>query len=124
MTKSKLAHLIENEFLQHDTRAKATMDALRITASNMFNLLVQHFRPLYNNFRNDHVMLRLLTQSDGFIEVTENQTIIYLWLKGSFQKHQLKVFEQFLSKMAHWINQYFSDRIKPLSLVIFKGDFS
>ena len=102
--KSRLRLLIDNHYRLYDTRRKETLDALRITASNMFAALLADFRPLYDNRRNDHVMLRNLTRAPGFLR-RENGTVhVELWLKGHFEPEQLRVFEHFLDKTSAQIN--------------------
>lgn len=115
---SKLNFLIENHFKQHDTRAKGMLDALRVSASNMFANLVSDFRPLYANHRNDHVMLRQLTRADGFIETVDGRCTISLWMKGTYQKKQLKAFREFLYLLSHKINDHFGPDFTPLQIVL------
>ena len=52
-------------------RRKAFMDAIRLSSRNIFYCLMDIFRPLYNNYRDDHVILRELTRSLGIIEKRE-----------------------------------------------------
>jgi hypothetical protein len=115
---SKLEFLNENHFKRHDTRAKGLLDALRVTASNMFAALMSDFRPLYANHRNDHAMLRQLTRADGFIETQNGRTVVSLWLKGSYQKKQLEAFDKFLNLLSHKINKHFGNDFTPLHIRI------
>ncbi len=101
---SRLRLLIDNHYRLLDTRRKETMDALRITASNMFAGLVTVFRPIYRNYRNDHVMLRNLTRADGFIRCADGTLEVRLWLKGRFQPWQIRAFSAFLAEMTERIN--------------------
>jgi molybdopterin converting factor small subunit len=117
---SKLNRLIENNFKRHDTRAKAMLDALRVTASNMFASLVADFRPLYGNHRNDHAMLRQLTRADGFVETKNGHTIVSLWLKGTYQKKQLEAFDKFLNLLSNKINNHFGSSFIPLQIRLLK----
>ena len=97
---SRLRLLIDNRYRLLDSRCKEMLDALRISASNMFAALVAVFRPIYGNYRNDHVMLRNLTRADGFLH-NDGQTLhVRLWLKGRFQDRQLKAFRAFLAEMS------------------------
>ena len=43
------------------------MDVIKITARNMFYARLCPFRKLYDNFRDDHVILRNLSRSVGFV---------------------------------------------------------
>ncbi|GAH19511.1 unnamed protein product [marine sediment metagenome] len=47
---------------------KSFMDAIRLSSLNIFYCLMDIFRPLYNNYRDDHVILRELTRAMGIIE--------------------------------------------------------
>ena len=119
---SKLGLLIEQGFRRHDNAAKALMDGLRISASNMFAILIMDFRPIYKNHRNDHVMLRQLSRADGFIETRDGRTNISLWLKGSYQKAQIKSFQEFLHLISRKINNHFGKSIIPVNIQLLKGN--
>ncbi|OQB89621.1 MAG: hypothetical protein BWX83_01078 [Candidatus Cloacimonetes bacterium ADurb.Bin117] len=97
---SRMQLLIDQHYRFLDTRCKETMDALRITAANAFAELADIFRPIYGNHRNDHVMLRNLTRSDGFVRVADGLMEVRFWLKGRYQKHQLDKFQDFLDAIA------------------------
>ena len=92
------------------------MDAIRIIAYNMFRAMIGIFRPIYNNYRNDHVMLRMLTRTDGFIWRTGQIIHIQLWLKGRYQLHQKKIFQSFIDKMNHFINGHFQKRAATVKI--------
>ncbi len=106
---SRLRLLIDNHYRFYDTRRKETLDALRITASNMFARLLSVFRPLYDNRRNDHAVLRNLTRADGFLHREEGILHVELWLKGRFEPAQIHIFKNFLDEISARIN----DRIPP-----------
>ena len=118
---SKLELLIEQGFKRHDKSDKALLDALRISASNMFAILMTDFRPIYKNHRNDHVMLRMLSRADGFIETRGGRTTVLLWLKGSYQKKQLKAFQEFLNLMSRKINTHFGESIIPVNIKLLQS---
>jgi hypothetical protein len=46
---------------------KALLDAVRITCRNVFRHALNTFRPIYDNYRDDHEVLRALTRSSGVI---------------------------------------------------------
>jgi len=71
---SRLEELIANEFSRLDTRRKSLMDVIKITARNMFYIRLSPFRKLYDNFRDDHVILRNLSRSVGFV-LFDSQTV-------------------------------------------------
>ena len=107
---SRVEILIKGCYQRPDIRKKAMMDAIRIIAYNMFRAMIGIFRPIYNNYRNDHVMLRMLTRTDGFIWRTGQIIHIQLWLKGRYQLHQKKIFQSFIDKMNNFINGHFRKR--------------
>ena len=51
------------------------MDVIKILARNIFYKLLRIFRPIYDNFREDHKLLRELTQASGIIEIKKNVMI-------------------------------------------------
>ena len=116
--KSRLEGLIEDAYQKPDIRRKALMDALRVTAHNIFRDMMAIFRPIYGNYRNDHVMLRMLTRTDGFMWTTDNAIQIRLWLKGRYANHQKKAFRTFISAMTDFINGHFADRAKKVQIEI------
>ncbi|MDP8217565.1 MAG: hypothetical protein P9M03_02440 [Candidatus Theseobacter exili] len=66
---SRLDALIEEKYFRIDTVAKSVLDMLRILARNAFyELLTEDFRPLYDNLRDDHVILRTLIKAPGRIK--------------------------------------------------------
>jgi transposase len=64
---SRFEELIDNEYSRLDTRRKSLMDVIKITTRNMFYTRLYPFRKLYDNFRDDHVILRNLSRSVGFV---------------------------------------------------------
>ncbi len=99
-SQSRLQLLIDNHYRLLDSRCKATLDALRIAAANLFAALVARFRPLYGNHRNDHVMLRQLTRADGFLHRDGQTVYVRLWLRGRFQDWQTRAFRRFLAEVS------------------------
>lgn len=117
--RSRLELLIELRYERPDMRRKAMMDALRVTASNMFRQLLEPFRGIWGNHRNDHVMLRMLTRCDGYIGSRDGFVEISLWLKGRYQPHRIRAFGSFLAGMQTFINGHFTGRADPVRLRIF-----
>jgi hypothetical protein len=64
---SRLEMLIEQDFRKLDSAKKALMDGIKITARNLFYLLLRPFKEAYNNYRDDHVLFRHLTRSHGLL---------------------------------------------------------
>lgn len=116
--KSRLKTLIEETYQRPDIRKKALMDALRVTAHNMFQNVMDIFRPIYGNYRNDHVMLRMLTRTDGFIWISNSTIQVRLWLKGRYANYQKKHFEIFIGTMTEFINAHFAGRAQKVEIKI------
>ncbi len=115
---SRLEGLIKGAYQRPDIRKKAMMDALRVIAHNIFRNMMGVFRPIYGNYRNEHVMLRMLTRTDGFMWTDGNVIQIRLWIKGRYAQHQKKIFQKFLATMTNIINQHFLGRAKKIQIEI------
>ena len=98
-TQSKRHLLIDGDYRLLDTRKKAMLDALRVTAANLFRNVQERFRVLDGNFRDDHAMLRLLSRCPGTVEQTEETVTITLWLPGTLQPHRLRAMEALLAQL-------------------------
>ncbi|HIM11953.1 TPA: hypothetical protein EYM26_14265 [Candidatus Poribacteria bacterium] len=116
--KYRIDILVSRSYQRPDIRKKAMMDALRITAHNMFQNMFRLFRPIYGNYRNDHTMLRMLTRADGFIWSEDEVIQIRLWLKGRFQTHHKKAFQSFIHRLNSFSNEHFGNRAAPLNIRI------
>ncbi len=64
---SRLEDLIKQDYRKLDNTKKALMDGIKITARNLFYLLLQPFKKGYNNYRDDHVLFLHLTRSHGLL---------------------------------------------------------
>ncbi len=93
---SKLQLLIDGDYRLLDTRRKAMMDALRVTASNIFRNVQERFRAVYDNFRDDHVIVRMLSRCSGTVAGGDGRVIFTLWLPGTLQPHRIRAVETFL----------------------------
>ena len=84
---------------------KKEVTRVRITARNIFCLLADKFRPLYNNYRNDHRILRKLLQANGFIKYQNGSLVIELLTARNYQPAQRKIIDVFLQTISSEINQ-------------------
>ena len=64
---SRLEFLVQQDYVRLDTHSKQLMDAIKIIARNAFYKMLQPFKEMYNNYRDDHVLFRNLTRSDGLL---------------------------------------------------------
>lgn len=83
---SKLDKLISENKCRLLADKKAFLDAAKITARNVFYLLSRIFRPTYNNYRNDHQILR----SHGTVIHFGSFVKIELDVPRNFQPEQLR----------------------------------
>jgi len=120
---SRLKALIEEQYFRLDMRRKAFMDAIRLSSRNIFYCLMDIFRPLYNNYRDDHVILRELTRSLGIIEKRDGVINIQLLPAMEFQPKVKQIVSDFLEKMSYRINRYFAGRYLPVRIQLM-GDQS
>ncbi len=113
---SCLQALIEEKYLRLDTRRKAFMDAIRISCRNIFYKLAIEFRPLYNNYRDDHFIVRELTRASGIIVKRDGILNIHLMPTMEFQPATKIIVQKFLERISRQINDHFSDRYLPIRI--------
>jgi len=101
---SRIKQLIEGNYQLIDTRRKAYIDALRVNAANIFRNVNDEFRIIYDNYRDDHHHLRLLSRSNGIITRSQSELTVKLWLPGTLQKHIIRGMEKLTEKLAKQIN--------------------
>lgn len=115
---SRLQLLRDGDYRWLDTRKKSMMDALRVTAANMFRNVQEQFRAIDDNFRDDHVLVRMLSRCTGSLTKTVHATTVKLWLPGTLQPHRIQTLKALLETIAEQTNrQMFADRSLRLSLV-------
>jgi hypothetical protein len=102
---SRIEKLINEEYVKLNFMPKSLMDAIKIIARNIIYQLLEVFRPIWNNYRNDLVILRELIMTMGHIN--ETQSTIYILLNPTRQfgkKDQDKV-NQFLFEISKRVNK-------------------
>ena len=97
------------------------MDALRITASNIFRNVQEQFRAICDNFRDDHVLVRMLSRCSGTISRTPETVTVTLWLPGQLQPHRIRAFEILLGRIEDQINARTGPSHKPIRLLLTTG---
>ena len=102
---SRIKQLVDGNYQLIDTRRKAYIDALRINAANIFRNVNDEFRIIYNNYRDDHHHLRVLSRSSGIITRSHLSVTVKLWLPGTIQKHIISAMEKLSEKLTVQINQ-------------------
>ena len=75
---SRVDQVIEEDRVRMDTRAKRLMDAIKITARNLFYQELAPFKEAYDNYRDDHAMFRQLTLSAGVLRWTGQEVEVHV----------------------------------------------
>lgn len=96
---SRLASLIEQDYRKLDTLKKSLMDGIKITARNMFYLLLQPFKESYDNYRDDHVLFRHLTRSTGLIRYHDDIVEVLLLPEANFPPKVILIIEELLAQL-------------------------
>ncbi len=81
------------------------------------------FRPLYNNYRDDHVILRELARALGIIEKRDGVVNIRPLPTMEFQPKVKQIVSNFLEQMSNLINVHFDGRHLPVRIQLL-GDQS
>jgi len=111
-TESRILACIEEGRVRPDMRKKALVDAIRITSRNAFWRAFDIFRPLYDNRRDDHVILRALTRSSGVIVPAQDRIDVYLTPQLQREPAEWKRIQKFLDICEHRIAERFSFPIR------------
>ena len=101
---SRLQLFVNGGYRYLDTRRKSMMDALRISASNIFRNVQAQFRAIRDNYRDDHVLVRTLSRCSGTIREEGESLVFTLWLPGTFQAGVIKDFEKLLRRLENQAN--------------------
>ena len=105
---SRLETLVAGRAVRLDSRKKQLMDIIKITARNIFYHCFAPFRQAYNNYRDDHVWFRHLTQRTGGIIRTEEQINCELVLTGSYTKPVKAAIDTILADYNRQAPKYFN----------------
>jgi len=103
---SKEDKLIEEGAQKLNTAPKQYMDIVKITARNIFFRQFESFRPLYGNFRNDHVMLRELTRAPGFALAGGKKMTVFLCPAITVQPKVREKLQLFLDQASADIGEF------------------
>lgn len=116
---SRLNALIDEKYCRIDTAAKSVLDILRIQARNAFyEILETDFRPLYDNLRDDHVILRTLIKAPGRIRTLNGVLMIELFPEADFQEKAINAVKTFIALRESKINKFFQGKAMPISLTV------
>ena len=101
---SRLQLLTDGDYRFLDTRKKSMMDALRVAASNMFRNVQEQFRVILNDFRDDHVVVRMLSRCAGSMALSTGETTFKLWLPNTLQLYKIRALNMLLERIEEQIN--------------------
>jgi len=111
-TESRLLILIEEQYMRPNMDRKALVDAVRISSRNGFCRALQDFRPYYDNYRDDHVVLRALTYAAGIIVPHADRIDVYLLPRLDRQPEEWNRIALFLRDREKRIEQQFGTRVR------------
>ena len=101
---SKLATFINKDFKFLNYEKKRYMDVIKILARNIFYKVFRIFRPIYDNFREDHKLVRELIQATGSIKFQNKIFICSIDTARNYNKKQKKAIEKFLILLTDSFN--------------------
>ena len=96
---SKLELMIKQEYRCLDTAQKRIMDALKLIARNSFYQALQPFKKEYNNYRDDHVLFRNLTQANGIMISSRKMIEIQLFPTAHYTPALRNIINNILNKL-------------------------
>ena len=115
----RIEHLIEQNYRKLNFAPKQYMDAVKITARNIFFRLHGEFRIGYNNYRNDHVILRELLRAVGTLVKNDLDVVIVLHPSRQYPPSTRKLIASFINKINDIINRCY-DHPKPIRILLQK----
>ncbi len=121
---SRIKQLIDGNYQLINTRRKAYIDALRINAANIFRNINDEYRIIYDNYRDDHHYLRLLSYASGVINSNQSEITVSLWLSGTIQKHIIRAMQKLTEKLTEQINLKKSNSNRKLKIKLLTGAVS
>lgn len=83
---SRLKALVEEQYVRPAFRSRALADAIKILDRNVFGHFHGQFRIAYDNYREDHVMLRMVTRAPGLLVKKGNELTVAIIPSLSLQK--------------------------------------
>ena len=96
---SKIKELTKNEIQKLNTNPKQFMDIIKIIAHNIFYLGFESFKEKYDNYRDDHLIFRAITRSDGIIEKKNSEMIINISPAMEIYPKQKSIFSEIFNEI-------------------------
>ena len=98
---SRLAVLVEEHVVRLRMRAKPLVDAVRITCRNVFRRPLDIFRPIFDNRRTDHAVLRSITRAPGLVCATPERIDVRLLPAMTIEPAERERIRTFLDICEH-----------------------
>lgn len=96
---SRIDQLVEQGMVRLDTGNKTLMDAIKITARNLFYRALAPFKAAYNNYRDDHDYFRELSQSAGVLRWTGTEIEVHLVPTVNYAPKLRKIIDRLLQDL-------------------------
>jgi hypothetical protein len=120
-TESRLEQLMEKGCVRLNTARKAFFDAIRITCCNIHLAAMDLYRRHYDNRRDDHLLLRMLTQAPGFLSVRDGVIHITLVPTLNVQPKARAALRAFIAELTPIINRTYDGRASPVVITMANG---
>jgi hypothetical protein len=96
---SRIDQLIAQDMVRMNLANKTLMDAIKISARNLFYRLFAPFKTAYDNYRDDHCHYRELTQCDGLLRWTGSEIEVHLVPQVNYPPKLRKIIERHLADL-------------------------
>ena len=96
---SRIDQLVAQGMVRLDTGNKTLMDAIKITARNLFYRALAPFKAAYNNYRDDHDYFRELSQSAGVLRWTGTEIEVHLVPTVNYAPKLRKIIDRVLQDL-------------------------
>jgi transposase len=96
---SKIEELIANDYKCLNTKDKKYMDYIKIIARNIFYKVLEPFKKKYDNYRDDHVIFRNLSQAHGLVSFADEQVQVTIFPTAHYQPKVRKIIEEIFNQI-------------------------
>jgi hypothetical protein len=96
---SRVDQLIQQDIVRLDTSSKRVMDAIKITARNLFYQSLAPFKKAYNNYRDDHDYFRQLTLTAGVLRWTGQEIEVHLVPHLNYSPQLRKIIQDLMNSL-------------------------
>lgn len=114
--------MIGQDFEKLQNSGKLLMDYLKILARNIYYLALEPFKKEYDNYRDDHVIFRNLTQASGIIIKQNGEMTIFLYPSTNYSTKMRKIVE--ITLQLYNKNSSITAGEKELPFKLKLGDYS